>query len=119
VQAAAAGGPPLTYANLVDNSLSEKHRDRPGSGCPIGALACDVGRSNKQIRGLVTEQIRFAFELIAGLLPTKNQESARKQAVLTYSALVGAIALSRAVSDEALSREILHSVSELLKKKSD
>jgi TetR/AcrR family transcriptional regulator, transcriptional repressor for nem operon len=34
---------------------------------------------------------------------------------LTFSALVGAMALARAVSDEALSREILNTVAELLK----
>jgi TetR/AcrR family transcriptional repressor of nem operon len=34
---------------------------------------------------------------------------------LTFSALVGAMVLARAVSDEALSREILKTVAELLK----
>jgi TetR/AcrR family transcriptional repressor of nem operon len=34
---------------------------------------------------------------------------------LTYSALVGAMALSRAESDETLSLEILNTVAELLK----
>jgi TetR/AcrR family transcriptional repressor of nem operon len=34
---------------------------------------------------------------------------------LTFSALVGAMSLARAVSDEALSREILNTVAALLK----
>ena len=34
---------------------------------------------------------------------------------MTFSALVGAMALARAVSDEALSREILEAVAEFLK----
>jgi TetR/AcrR family transcriptional repressor of nem operon len=34
---------------------------------------------------------------------------------LTFSALVGAMVLARAVSDEALSREILNTVGDLLK----
>ena len=118
VEAAASDGPPLAYANLVEDYLSERHRDRPGSGCPIGALAGDVGRSNKRIRGLATEQIRSALELIAGLLPDKNKESARKKAAFAYSALVGALALSRAVSDESLSKEFLESTRELLKSQS-
>jgi TetR/AcrR family transcriptional repressor of nem operon len=37
------------------------------------------------------------------------------RAILTFSALVGAMSLARAVSDEALSREILKRVAELLK----
>jgi TetR/AcrR family transcriptional regulator, transcriptional repressor for nem operon len=114
-QQGASGGPSLSLTSLIDEYLSEKHRDRPGSGCLIGALAGDVARSNKRIRALATERVRSALELIAGLLPGENEESARKKAALTYSALVGALALSRAVSDESLSKEILESARELLK----
>jgi TetR/AcrR family transcriptional regulator, transcriptional repressor for nem operon len=114
-QQAATGGSSVNLAGLVDAYLSEKHRDRPGSGCLIGALAGDVARSNKRIRSLVTERIRTTVELIASLLAEKNEESARKQAALIFSALVGALALSRAVSDESFSDEILESVRELLK----
>src|ERR1700758_1963310 len=111
----ASGGPSANFAGLVDDYLSEKHRDRPGSGCIIAALAGDVARSNKRVRALATERIRSALELIAGLQPGKDKESARKQAALIFSALVGALALSRAVSDESFSDEILQSVRELLK----
>src|SRR5258705_13962143 len=40
----------------------------------------------------------------------------RSRAILTLSALVGAMSLARAVSDESLSREILKTAAELLKK---
>lgn len=111
----ASGGPSANLAGLVDDYLSEKHRDQPGSGCLIAALAGDVARSNKRVRALATERIRSALELIAGLQPGKDKESRRKQAALIFSALVGALALSRAVSDESFSNEILQSVRELLK----
>jgi TetR/AcrR family transcriptional repressor of nem operon len=114
-QQTASGGQSAKLAGLVDDYLSEKHRDRPGSGCIIAALAGDVARSNKRVRALATERIRATLELIAGLQPGKNKESARKQATLIFSALVGALALSRAVSDESFSDEILQSVRELLK----
>jgi TetR/AcrR family transcriptional regulator, transcriptional repressor for nem operon len=115
--AVASGRPPLTYAKLVDDYLSEAHRDHPGSGCAISALAGEIGRSSKRTRALSTEEIRNAFQLIVALTPGKDEGSARSAAILTLSALVGAIGLSRAVSDEALSREILKTVGELLKKK--
>jgi TetR/AcrR family transcriptional repressor of nem operon len=115
VQPAASAGASVSLAGFIDEYLSEKHRDRPGSGCLIGALAGDVARSNKRIRALVTEKVRSALELIAGLLPDKNEELARKQAALVFSALVGALALSRAVSNPSLSNQILQSVREMLK----
>jgi TetR/AcrR family transcriptional regulator, transcriptional repressor for nem operon len=114
--AAAAGGPSLTYAKLVDDYLSEAHRDHPGTGCAVGALAGDIARSGKRTRALLTEEIRTKFQLITDLIPGKDEGQARSRAILACSALVGAIGLSRAVSDEALSREILKSVGELLKK---
>jgi TetR/AcrR family transcriptional repressor of nem operon len=53
--------------------------------------------------------------LIVGLLPNKDKRVARSRAILTFSALVGAMSLARAVSDEALSHEILKTVADLLK----
>jgi len=115
--AVASVRPPLSYAKLVDDYLSEAHRNHPGSGCAISALAGEIARSSKRTRALLTEEIRNAFQLIADLTPSKDNGSARSAAILTLSALVGAIELSRAVSDEALSREILKTVGALLKKK--
>ena len=118
--AAASGGPPFTYAKLVDDYLSETHRDHPGSGCAISALATEVARSSKRTRALLTEEIRDGLQVITDLIPVKDKDktSTRSEAVLTLSALVGAIGLARAVSDEALSREILMTVAQLLKKPS-
>jgi hypothetical protein len=59
-----AGGPPLSYENLVDSYLSETHRDHPGTGCPLSALACDIARGSKQIRSLLTEQVKSEIEII-------------------------------------------------------
>jgi TetR/AcrR family transcriptional repressor of nem operon len=115
-KAGASGGSPLIYANVVDNYLSEAHRDHPGTGCPVGALAGEIARGGKRTRALLTEEIRTSLRLIVDLIPSRDEGQPRSTAILTYSALVGAIGLARVVSDQALSREILKSVSELLKK---
>ncbi len=115
VDAAASGGPPVSYAKLIDEYLSQAHRNNPGTGCAFGALAGEIARSDKRTRALASEQIRNDIQLIAGLLPGKDKRAARSKAILTISALVGAMSLARAVSDEALSLEILKTVAELLK----
>jgi TetR/AcrR family transcriptional repressor of nem operon len=115
VDSAASGGPPVSYAKLIDDYLSEAHRNNPGTGCAFSALAAEIARCDKRTRALATEQIRNDLQLIAGLLPGKNKDSARSKAILTYSALVGAMSLARAASDEALSLEILKTVADLLK----
>jgi TetR/AcrR family transcriptional regulator, transcriptional repressor for nem operon len=120
VDAAASGGPPLRYEALVDDYLSEAHRNYPGTGCPVGALAGDIGRSGKRTRALVTAQIRDDISLLANLIRGTNEEdknTARSQAILTYCALVGAIGVARAVSDEPFSREILKTLAVSLKRR--
>lgn len=115
VEAAKPGGPPVSYEKLIDDYLNEAHRDNPGTGCAFSALAPEIARSDKRTRALTSEQVRNDIQLIAALRPPKYKRTARSRAILTFSALVGAMSLARAVSDEALSREILNTVAELLK----
>jgi TetR/AcrR family transcriptional repressor of nem operon len=118
VNAAAAGGPPITYDSLVDGYLTEAHCNHPGTGCPVSALGADIGRSDKRTRALATEKVREGVELIATRTRARNEKdraAAKSHALLTYCALVGAIGVARAVSDQHLSREILKTVAQLLK----
>src|SRR6202051_459889 len=115
MDAAASGGPPGSYAKLIHDYLNAAHRNSPGAGCAFSALAADIARSDKRTRVLASEQVRNDLQLIADLLPGKDKRAARSKAILTFSALVGAMSLARAVSDEALSREILKTVADLLK----
>src|SRR5258708_25721103 len=68
VDAAASGGPPVTYESLVDDYLSEAHRDQPGTGCPVVALAGDIARSDRQTRTVVTRGIRDTIGFLASLI---------------------------------------------------
>src|SRR6266849_5258622 len=77
VDATASGGPPVTYESLVDDYLSEAHRNHPGTGCPVGALAGDIARSDKRTRVLVTQQIRDNIELLATLIHDANEKNKR------------------------------------------
>ena len=115
VDAATSSGPPISYEKLIDEYLNETHRDNPGTGCAFSALAPEIARSDKRTRALTSEQVRNDIQLIAGLYPSKDKHTTRSRAILTFSALVGAMSLARAVSDEKLSREILKTVAHLLK----
>jgi TetR/AcrR family transcriptional repressor of nem operon len=117
LNAAASGGAPITFEFLVDDYLSEAHRDHPGTGCPVSALSADIARSDKRTRFLVTAGAKENIELLASTIRESGEEdkTARRRAIMTYCALVGAIATARAVSDEQLSREILKTVAQFLK----
>ena len=61
------------------------------------------------MRSAYRRQVERYFENVERFLG--GGEDARRPAILAVSALIGAIALSRAVDDEALSDEILSAVS--------
>lgn len=85
----------------TDRYLSPRHRDNPGDGCTMAALAQEVARS--------TPEIKQAFAAgLEDVLAAKGGD--RKQAIFQTAALIGGIALARAVEDERLSTEILESV---------
>jgi TetR/AcrR family transcriptional regulator, transcriptional repressor for nem operon len=115
-EATEAAGKPLSFEKLIDDYVSDVHRKNPGAGCAFSTLAPEIARSDKRTRALTSDQVKADLELLAGLLPGRDKRAARSRAILTFSALVGAMSLARAVSDEALSREIQSTVAELLKK---
>jgi TetR/AcrR family transcriptional regulator, transcriptional repressor for nem operon len=115
-EAAASNGQSLSFEKLIDDYVSDAHRKNPGAGCAFSALAPEIARSDKRTRALTSDQVKADLELLAGLLPGRDKRAARSRATLTFSALVGAMSLARAVSDEALSRKILKTVADLLKR---
>lgn len=81
--------------------LSTRHRDNPGDGCTMAALAQEVARS--------TPELKTAFERgFEEILSAGGGD--RKEAIFHTAALIGGVALARAVNDEQLSNEILESV---------
>jgi TetR/AcrR family transcriptional repressor of nem operon len=101
-------------AQLLQTYLTEAHRDAPGTGCAMGALLGDMTHASKSTRVLYTERVKRSLAFTSALLPSSKRgdkdKDNRGRALLILSALLGAINLSRAVSDPNLSREILHGV---------
>jgi TetR/AcrR family transcriptional repressor of nem operon len=100
----------------VDWYVSEEHRDDPGAlHCPVAALVGDVGRADDRVRAGYSAVVERYIETIQGMLG--GGPGSRRQALITASTLVGSLALSRVVDDEALSEEILRSAREALRHK--
>jgi TetR/AcrR family transcriptional regulator, transcriptional repressor for nem operon len=68
-----------------------------------------VRRGDERLRSAYGRQVERYFELVERFVG--SGEDARQRAILTVRALVGALVLSRAVDDQALSDEILSAVS--------
>jgi len=90
--------------------LSTAHRDHPGDGCVVAALGAEAARESGPVRRAITEGVRGLVEQFVQLLPGRSAASRRQKALAAFAGLVGALVLSRAVDDPALSEEILQAV---------
>jgi TetR/AcrR family transcriptional repressor of nem operon len=90
---------------LLESYLHPQHRDEPGKGCAIAAMAADVGRGKAGEREILTRHLRDS----AGDLAALMGPGADDKALGAFATLIGALILSRAVDDPTLSDEILAS----------
>jgi TetR/AcrR family transcriptional repressor of nem operon len=101
---------------IIDGYLSPRHRNSRGKGCPVAALGSDLPRQPKSLRKVFTKQLEESLAVLADLVPAKAESRRHAAAIQLFSAMVGALILSRAVDGEPLSRRILGTVAEGLKK---
>jgi TetR/AcrR family transcriptional repressor of nem operon len=99
---------------MAKRYLTPSHRDNPGAGCGIAALAPEMARQSEQVRSAFTTELDKVLGLLSGALDAADGSSSRAEAIRTFSSLVGAILLARAVNDSKLSDEILAAVREKL-----
>lgn len=97
-------------AAIASKYLTPLHRDNAGAGCVIAALAVDVARQGPSVRRVVTEGLEQHIESLTQMAPGKNTAERREKAMALYAGLIGALILSRAVDDAALSKEFLSAV---------
>jgi TetR/AcrR family transcriptional regulator, transcriptional repressor for nem operon len=91
----------------IRDYLSPRHRDGAGTGCPTAALVAEIARHPKKTRDAFTEKVSDIIPLMAAQMRRGTPAERRRSALAVYSMMVGALQLSRAIADKALSDEIL------------
>ena len=101
--------PARGLAMFVDRYLSTTHRDGIQSGCPLPSLSSDVARLPLAARRRFAAGAERLTQGIANVLSELGNTDPRGLAASMLAEMVGALALSRAVADPDLSRQILTS----------
>ena len=97
---------PRRTAEYLDRYLSTAHRDAPGKGCTMAALAADI-RQESRVKATFTGHVKTIIEKMASNFSWRSKRSARGGSIRVLSIMVGALILARAVDDEVFSKEIL------------
>ena len=95
---------------LVAAYVSPSHRDHPGTGCAVAALAGEAVREGPEVRRAVSDGAKAIFDTLLQVVPGKSRAGKRQRAAVTLASMVGAVVLSRVIEDESLSNEILRAV---------
>lgn len=107
---AAESAPGHEVEAMLDFYLSPEHRDDPGQGCLLPALAAELSRQAPAVRRAFTDSLQSNMEKIAQFMPAKNSKTKGAQAMAFISAMAGAVLLARAIDNPELSHGLLKSV---------
>ena len=87
--------------------LSTDHRDNPATGCPLSAIGSELARSDKKTQVAATAGFLKLVEIMAAQFGKLPRAAARRRALVAVSTMIGALTMSRIVTDPELSAEIL------------
>jgi TetR/AcrR family transcriptional regulator, transcriptional repressor for nem operon len=92
---------------IVESYLSAAHRDEPANGCPLAALGSEMARADERTRAAATEAFLKLVGVIASQFGKARPDLARRRALVAASTMIGALTMSRIVTDSELSAAIL------------
>src|SRR5262249_46797942 len=72
---------PHALAAIARSYLSPRHRDQPGGGCPVSALAAEVARGDSAVRDEMTAGIARAIAALEQAVPGRAGEARRRKAL--------------------------------------
>jgi TetR/AcrR family transcriptional repressor of nem operon len=99
-------------AAIVGFYLSPAHRDAVGEGCAIAALSQEAVRGTPELREVFDAAIRDYLDMLTPLLPGATEDARLKKSLATYATMVGALLVSRTVTDKSFSEAILRSAAD-------
>ncbi|NML62551.1 TetR/AcrR family transcriptional regulator [Massilia sp. RP-1-19] len=97
---------------VTEAYLSPLHRDQIGRGCAIAALGPELSRLSDEVRDAVTDGVSKQIDKLTPIMHQADPQAQRQSALAAYAAMVGALVLARAVTDEKLSAEMMDAVLE-------
>lgn len=95
------------WKEIVRLYLSLEHCDHPDTGCPVAALAPEIGRAKlsvrKRIAGLMKERTDRWVDFMPGATATERE----RNFFIIFSAMAGAVSIARILIEPADRQKVL------------
>lgn len=105
-------------ASILESYLCEAHRDNRQDGCVLSAIGSEFSRADLHTREIVTNGFLRMVEILEARLKGMTKGDSRARALFTVSAMIGAVTMSRIVTDAELSSNVLRATKLSLERKS-
>lgn len=92
---------------ILKRYLSAAHRDEGSNGCPLPAVAGEIGTTAPEHAEILGEQVEEMAAGIESHLPIRPEASRRHLALGLVALMVGGLSLARALRGTPLSDEVL------------
>lgn len=106
-QIAEKADPGSQLAAIITAYLSMEHLRHPETWCALATLAPDIGRLPANIRKRLDGALALYIERMAKYMPGDDEAERRKNFIILFSGMSGAMAMSRACGDKDMRERVL------------
>ena len=99
--------PGTELRTLIEHYLSLEHCSNSGEGCPMAALASEVGRFPRAVRTEIDRAIKRRLKRTARFLPGATEKERERNCMALLSGLIGTVSVARAVVDPEARKAVL------------
>ena len=110
LNAARLAPPGEAWSQIIKNYLSIEHCEHADLGCPIPALAPEISRTKLSVKKQIAGMLKYHRDEIMPFVPGNTAAEKQKNFIVTFSAMAGAIALARTMTDIGDKQRILDTV---------
>jgi TetR/AcrR family transcriptional repressor of nem operon len=94
-------------STVVSSYLSPAHRDNPGQGCAVPALASEISRESAKTRRAFSGRMEQMIDMLAMQFQGVPPKVARKKATAALATMMGTLIMARVAGNGEISDEIL------------
>ena len=114
VTAAEQERPESAWKAIVKAYLSPQHCEHPERGCPLAALASELARAPKAIKGHIVAEMTNYKNRMLPFMPGRRRVDKERAFDLIFSTMIGAVEVARMMPDRVARQKFLASTRDFL-----
>ena len=104
----------VAWKTIVKTYLSPEHCNHVECGCPLTAVAPDLARVDKRMRGkILTELVKYKDRMVP-FMPGRRVADKERAFFLIFSTMIGAIEIARMLPEPAMREKVLANARDFL-----